>query len=104
MVNAYDKNIQNTIIPMETTVIDIEWSPDIDGDLVPIILITPIFFNGWWIGKIPGFNVHFIRTRGIGPGAVLKIGKTSSDLPYIMEVIKIAPSPITKKIDNLKVY
>lgn len=58
----------------------------------PVVEIEPVKLYGTIVTYATGFNCKFINDNVIGPGARVKITKSGSVIPYIMEVISPATS------------
>ena len=74
------------------TVTKVNWEISKSGFLKPVVQINPINLFGTVVTYTTGFNAKFIKDNMIGPGAMIKITKSGSVIPYILEVIKPAQS------------
>lgn len=81
---AYKKNFKGEI----TEVINITWDVTKSGDYIPVICVNPIQISGTLIQKISGNNLTYIKSKGIGIGAIVEVIKAGQVIPFIMDVIK----------------
>lgn len=71
----------------ESTVIGIEWSEKKLGNLIPIVNITPIEFDGSIISKCSGYNYQYLQDNHIGIGSRVEITKSGDIIPIIVKTI-----------------
>ena len=76
----------------ESNVVDVIWSPSKDGYLKPRIRIEEVRIGGVKIEYATGFNASFIKTNGIGVGAVVQLVRSGDVIPYIQHVV-VATEP-----------
>lgn len=76
----------------ESHVVDVIWSPSKDGYLKPRIRIEAVRIGGVKIEYATGFNASFIKTNGIGIGAVVQLVRSGDVIPYIQHVV-VATEP-----------
>ena len=81
-----------TAATAEVVVDRIVWSLSKDGLIKPVVEFPAVRLSGVSIKKATGFNADFIKSGGIGPGAHLLITRSGDVIPYIMQVLKPAPS------------
>jgi NAD-dependent DNA ligase len=93
---AFKMNIETNYAT--SRVIDVIWNPSKDGYLKPQVLIEQVYLDGVYINYTTGFNAGYIKTNKIGPGALLKIMRSGSVIPHIVEVLE--PSPSGEKMPN----
>lgn len=79
---------------LEAVVVNVHWKISKTGFYKPRVEIEPVELMGSTITYATGFNGKFIYENGIGPGAVIKITKAGSVIPYIMKVT----SPVAPKM------
>lgn len=78
---------------VETTVTAVIWDLSKHGFFKPRVEIQPVRLYGTIVTYATGFNAKFISENGVGPGATIKITKSGSVIPYILEVTKaVEPS------------
>lgn len=70
----------------------VHWEVSKNGFQKPRVEIDPVILYGTVVTFATGFNARFISDNCIGPGAVVKITKAGSVIPYILEVTKPAMS------------
>ena len=75
-----------------TTIIDVVWKLQKDGQFSVKILITPVILLGSEISQATAKNAKFVQDNKLGPGAVIKIVKSGDIIPNIAEIIKPAPN------------
>lgn len=73
------------------TVRAIEWDPSMDGYLKPRVLYDPVRLVGGDLNAANGVGAAWIRDRGIGVGAVIRIKRAGDIIPNIVEVLTPAP-------------
>ena len=72
----------------EVTVLDVLWSPSMDGYLKPRIKINKISLGGVEINYATAFNGKFVVDNKIGPGSVIKLVRSGDVIPHILEVLE----------------
>jgi NAD-dependent DNA ligase len=79
----------------KATVKKVEWRLSLRDEktLKPTVHFEPVTILGNVIKKATGHNAKFIKDNGIGPGAIVKVGKSSA-APFIIESIKKVPPQI----------
>lgn len=79
-------------VPAEvvTTVEGIEWNLSKRGEIIPTLLLKPVFLDGSTVGRASGYNAKYVVEKGIGKGALVSIAKAGDIIPEIQKVI--APS------------
>lgn len=75
-----------------TTVKRVEWNVTKNKLLKPRVEFEPVKIGGDTIMFATGFNAKFIKDKGIGPGAKIKIVRSGDVIPYIEDVITPAES------------
>lgn len=70
-----------------TTVKRVEWNVTKNKLLKPRVEFEPVKIGGDTIMFATGFNAKFIKDKGIGPGAKIKIVRSGDVIPYIEDVI-----------------
>jgi NAD-dependent DNA ligase len=75
-----------------TTVKRVEWNVTKNKLLKPRVEFEPVKIGGDTIMFATGFNAKFIKDKGIGPGAKIKIVRSGDVIPYIEDVISPAES------------
>lgn len=75
-----------------TTVTRVEWNVTKNKLLKPRVEFEPVKIGGDTIMFATGFNAKFIKDKGIGPGAKIKIVRSGDVIPYIEDVITPAAS------------
>ncbi|QDJ96365.1 DNA ligase [Xanthomonas phage Xoo-sp13] len=63
------------------------WEISKSGYLKPRVEIIPVDLFGSTVTYATGFNGKFIRDNGIGPGATIRITKSGTVIPYIVETL-----------------
>ncbi len=84
------------------TVKRVNWKVSKNGYLKPRVEISPVKLYGTKVTFTTGFNAKFILDNNIGPGSNIKITKSGSVIPHILEVITptTADVPDTSIIGN----
>ena len=79
-------------VPAEvvTTVEGIEWNLSKRGEIIPTLLLKPVFLDGSTVSRASGYNAKYVIEKGIGKGALVSIAKAGDIIPEIQKVI--APS------------
>jgi NAD-dependent DNA ligase len=78
---------------VESTVVDVIWTPSKDGYLKPRVQINPVNLGGVKIEFATGFNGAFINDNKIGIGSVIEIIRSGDVIPYIKKVVIPAEEP-----------
>lgn len=78
-------NDESSIVRAEVR--QVIWEISKSGYLKPRVEIVPVDLFGTTVTYATGFNGKFIRQNGIGPGAVIRITKSGTVIPYIVEVL-----------------
>jgi len=88
-------------IPPEaiTTVTDIEWNVSKNGELIPTVLLEPVFLDGSTIRRVSGYNAGYIVNKKIGKNAKLSIAKAGEIIPEVQKVI-ISSSNTNQLVTN----
>jgi NAD-dependent DNA ligase len=76
----------------ETTVLDVIWTPSMDGYLKPKVRIEPVNIKGTTVEFATAHNAKFINDNLIGPGSKIKIIMGGEIIPKIQEVLKPSTS------------
>lgn len=89
-----EHSIKYKIVDDDQTVItectNVLWEISKSGFYKPRVQMKPVNLYGTNVTFASGFNAKFIFENGIGPGAKLRITKSGSVIPYIMEVTQKA--------------
>lgn len=81
----------------EARVKDVHWNVSKHGALKPRVEIEPVVIYSTVVSYATGFNAKFINDNGIGPGAKIKITKSGTVIPYILEILE----PSTPKMPSV---
>lgn len=73
---------------VETEVVSVHWKISKSGYWKPRVEIVPVELFGTTVTFATGFNGKFISDNEIGKGTTIKITKSGSVIPYIVEVVK----------------
>jgi|SaaInlStandDraft_4_1057021.scaffolds.fasta_scaffold02073_2 DNA ligase (NAD+) len=76
----------------EVTIVDVIWSPSIDGYIIPKVEVEPVTLVGVTITYAAAHNAKYVVDNVLGPGAVIKLIRSGDVIPYILEVLKPAPT------------
>lgn len=73
-----------------TTVIDIEWNLTRTGQYFPRVVVEPVSLKGVTVRYASAKSAEFVKTNGIGPGAVIRLRRSGDVIPDIRaeDVIK----------------
>lgn len=82
-------NEDSSIVTAEVR--DVLWEISKSGYLKPRVEIVPVDLFGTTVTYATGFNGKFIRDNQIGKGAKVRITKSGTVIPYILEVVAAAP-------------
>jgi DNA ligase (NAD+) len=72
----------------ETLVLDVEWCVSSWGQIVPVAIINPIELPGNTIKRVTISNAGLMRSKGIGPGAIINVTRSKEVIPFIVNVVK----------------
>jgi DNA ligase (NAD+) len=78
---------------LESEVVNVHWAISKSGFYKPRVEISPVRLFGTTVTFATGFNGKYIYENSIGPGAKIKLTKSGSVIPYILEVVKPANTP-----------
>jgi DNA ligase (NAD+) len=91
-----------------TRVTNVVWSISKWMQLIPVVHVEPVDVTGATIRKISGANAGLLKSRGIGPGAVVRVTRSNEVIPYIVEVVipvdKFPEPPMECKWDKNRVH
>lgn len=71
-------------------VLDVDWQLGKTKTLTPVIYIEPVFLDGAKVSKVTGHNAKQLVEKKIGPGAMVRVVRSGSVIPYVQEVIEPA--------------
>jgi len=76
-------------VPVETiTEVDgIEWNVSKKGEIMPTVLLSPVFLDGSTVRRASGYNAGYITNKAIGVGAKVSLAKAGDIIPEIQKVI-----------------
>lgn len=76
-------------VPVETItdVEGIEWNVSKKGEIMPTVLLSPVFLDGSTVRRASGYNAGYITKNGIGVGAKVSLAKAGDIIPEIQKVI-----------------
>jgi DNA ligase (NAD+) len=77
----FNKQIAQTFIKW------IEWNVSRTAKIIPLVYINPVELGGVTIGKCTAFNAKFVKDKGLGLAATIKVCRSGDVIPYIEEVI-----------------
>lgn len=77
-------------IPMleETEVINITWQLGKTGEYTPIIWVNPVEMDGRMVKKCSGYNIGYLRQKGITLGAKIIMSLSGDIIPFLYKVTK----------------
>ena len=84
---AFKVTNEESIVP--TTVLDIEWSVTSWGQIIPVAIIEPIELPGNTIKRVTVSNAGLMKSKGIGPGAIINVTRSKEVIPFIVSVSKL---------------
>lgn len=96
-----------------TKIIKHEWNKAPSGDFIPTLIIEPLELEGSKVNRVASGGLDNIKKLGLGIGAIIKVAKSGSIIPAIMEVIepsyeiqevccKSCGQPLTKSGNGLR--
>ena len=76
-------------VPVETIteVEGIEWNISKRGELIPTLLLKPVFLDGSTVKRASGYNAGYVIDKKVYPGAIISIFKAGDIIPEIQKVI-----------------
>ncbi|HRT03839.1 MAG TPA: hypothetical protein P5513_07860 [Candidatus Diapherotrites archaeon] len=76
-------------VPVETIteVKGVEWNVSKKGEIIPTVLLSPVFLDGSKVSRASGYNAGYIINKGIGIGAKVSLAKSGDIIPEIQKVI-----------------
>lgn len=93
----------------QTTVIGIDWRiNNTAGRIIPVLIIDPVEIEGTVINRVTGSNARMVEKSGLGPGAVIKVGRAGNAIPCVVSVVdpqyEITKPEIGWRWDNNEVH
>ena len=87
-------------VPIETIteVEGIEWNISKRGEMIPTLLLKPVFLDGSTVKRASGYNASYVYNNSLGPGASVSIAKAGDIIPEIQKII--TPSLETMVLPN----
>ena len=73
---------------VETEVEAVEWRASRAGKMIPRIRIKPVKFGVEMVRYTTGFNARYIVKKGIGPGAIVRVGLKGDVIPIVTDVVR----------------
>ena len=77
----------------DVVVTSVDWNVSKDGLLKPVVLFEPVNLSGVNISRATGFNAEYIKTNGIGKGALITITRSGDVIPHILNTKRSAAAP-----------
>jgi len=80
-------------VPVETitSVVGIDWNISKRGEIIPTLLLKPVFLDGSTVQRASGYNASYVVNNKLGPGAQVSIAKAGDIIPEVQKVIVGAP-------------
>lgn len=69
-------------------VVEIKWTINRKGGLVPLCLLTPIQIGGSNIKQVHGFNKRYLWNNSVGVGTKLSIARVGDVIPQIASILQ----------------
>lgn len=70
-----------------TTVTHVSWNISKDHIMKPVVHFKPVKLSGAMVSKCTGFNGSYIKNHSIGPSAIIRVKRSGSVIPTIIEII-----------------
>ena len=77
-----------TVESKQTIVTDVIWQVSATGRIKPVVHFVPVTLSGATISQATGIHETYIRTSGIGKGAVIIVTRSKDVIPRILEVVE----------------
>jgi len=76
-------------VPKEaiTEVVGIEWNVSKKGEIIPTLLLKPIFLDGSMVGRCSAYNAGYIVDNNINNGTLVSICKRGDIIPAVQRII-----------------
>ncbi len=76
-------------VPVETIteVEGIEWNISKRGEMIPTLLLKPVFLDGSTVSRCSAYNAGYVVKNGIKPGSIVSICKRGDIIPAVQRVI-----------------
>lgn len=71
-----------------TKVQKIEWSISKDGKAKPVIVFSPVEFDGATVSRCTGYNAKYITDNHISPNAYIVVSRSGDVIPKHLETLK----------------
>ena len=89
--NSHDPEwaIAIKFVPVETIteVEGIEWNISKRGEIIPTMLLKPVFLDGSTVRRASGYNAGYVLGKKLGTGARVSIAKAGDIIPEIQKVV-----------------
>lgn len=72
---------------VETKVIGIQWQISKDSNLIPVVLLEPIFVDGVTISRCTMNNAKYLMNMGIGVGSKVQLLRSGGVIPLIIGIL-----------------
>lgn len=75
----------------ETTITSVEWNVSRQGKIIPTLTYEPVTLCGTTNSRVTGNNAEWIKSRELGPGAKVRLGKAGEIIPQVVEILQGSP-------------
>lgn len=85
-MRAYKRNVA-VADAMKTVVLRIQWDVSHAGKWTPTAQFKPIMMGGVTVSQASLYSAQWMRERGIGPGATVKVIRAGEVIPKVVDVV-----------------
>lgn len=76
----------------ETEILDIEWTLQKSGRMIPVVVMNPVELSGALVRKATANNAKNVLEQGIGKGSIIEICRSNEVIPKILKTL--SPSDV----------
>lgn len=86
-----------------TKVQKIEWSISKDGKAKPVIVFSPVEFDGATVSRCTGYNAKYITDNHISPNAYIVVSRSGDVIPKHLETISYSVELFREMCDGMMI-
>lgn len=86
-----------------TKVKKIEWSVSKDGKAKPVIVFSPVEFDGATVSRCTGYNAKYITDNHISPNAYIVVSRSGDVIPKHLETVSYSVELFREMCDGMMI-
>lgn len=86
-----------------TKVQKIEWSVSKDGKAKPVIVFSPVEFDGATVSRCTGYNAKYITDNHISPNAYIVVSRSGDVIPKHLETVSYSVELFREMCDGMMI-